>query len=123
LRRLLEGELDIEVIGEAEDGRAAVRLAIELAPDVVVMDISMPLLDGVEATRQIVEYNPSTRVVALSGHADQEAMAEVLRAGASAYLSKAAAYDELARAIRVAMAEQRYLGASLGGLALPPVEP
>ncbi len=105
LRRLLEVEPDMEVIGEADDGRAAVRLTIELAPDVVVMDISMPLLDGIEATRQIMEYDPTTRVVVLSAHVDPQAKREVLEAGASAYLSKQSAFGELARAIRLAMTE------------------
>ena len=105
LRRLLEAEPDMEVIGEAEDGRAAVRLTIELTPDVVVMDISMPLLDGFEATRQIMEYDPTTRVVVLSADADPQAKVEILGAGASAYLTKQSAYGELARAIRLAMTE------------------
>jgi len=90
---------------EAEDGRAAVRLTIELTPDVVVMDIAMPLLDGVEATRQIMEYDPTTRVVVLSADADPQAKVEILGAGASAYLTKQSAYGELARAIRLAMTE------------------
>lgn len=105
LRRLLEAEPDMEVIGEAEDGRAAVSMTIERTPDVVVMDISMPLLDGVEATRQILEYDPTTRIVVLSGHADPETRDELLRAGASACLTKQSAYGELARAIRLAMTD------------------
>jgi two-component system response regulator NreC len=90
----------MEVIGEAADGRSAVRLAKELAPDVVVMDISMPDLNGVEATRSITEANPSTRIIALSMHTTNKYIAEMFRAGARAYVLKDCEFDELANAIR-----------------------
>jgi DNA-binding NarL/FixJ family response regulator len=109
LRAMLAGERDFEVLAEAEDGRTAVELAERLMPHVVVMDIGMPGLNGIEATRQIVERVPSVRVIALSAYADRRLIAEVLKAGASGYLLKESAYDELAEAIRTAAAKKVYL--------------
>jgi DNA-binding NarL/FixJ family response regulator len=109
LRAMLAGERDFEVLAEAEDGRTAVELAERLMPHVVVMDIGMPGLNGIEATRQIVERVPSVRVIALSAYADRRLIAEVLKAGASGYLLKESAFDELAEAIRTAAAKKVYL--------------
>jgi DNA-binding NarL/FixJ family response regulator len=109
LRSLLQTHADFEIIGEAQDGRAAVEMAERLSPNVVVMDIGMPDLNGVEATRQIIERVPAVRVIALSAYADRRLIAETLKAGASGYLLKDSAFEELAEAIRTAAAKRVYL--------------
>jgi len=109
LRSLLEDEADLRVIAEASDGRSAVELAREQTPDVIVMDIAMPQLNGVEATRQIINSVPRARVIALSMHSDRRFMSEMLRAGASGYLLKDAASEELIQAIRTVMDGKIYL--------------
>jgi DNA-binding NarL/FixJ family response regulator len=109
LRTLIEKEKGMEVIAEAEEGRSAVQLARKLLPDVVIMDIGMPGLNGIEATRQIVKEAPEVKVVALSMHANARFVAEMLKAGASAYVLKDAAFEELVRAINCVTAEKIYL--------------
>ncbi len=91
---------DLEVVGEAADGRAAVDMTIEKDPDVVLMDISMPTLNGIEATRQIRKLSPSTKVLILSAHDNEEYIIQVLRIGANGYLLKNSAADDLYSAIR-----------------------
>lgn len=100
LRLLLERQPDMVVVAEAEDGRQAVELAASHTPDVVVLDIGMPLLNGIEATRQIVEKLPKTSVVILSMHSDESYVMRSLKAGAKAYLLKDSAEADLIRAIR-----------------------
>jgi two-component system, NarL family, response regulator NreC len=100
LRFLLESEPDLEVVGEAADGRQAVDLAAELKPDIIVMDIAMPRLNGIEATRQIVRDRPETSVIMLSMHSDEEYLVRTLTAGAKGYLLKDSAEGELVRAIK-----------------------
>jgi DNA-binding NarL/FixJ family response regulator len=100
IRSLLEDEPDMEVIGEAEDGHAAVKLTAQLGPDVVVMDIAMPLLNGLEATRQIKRNNPQVKVLILTMHENEEYIRQVLATGAMGYILKDAAARELLGAIR-----------------------
>ncbi len=100
IRALLEDEPGMTVVGEAEDGRSAVTLACQLEPDVVVMDIAMPLLNGLEATRQIKRQCPRVRVLILTMHDNEEYIRQVLEAGAMGYVLKDAAAKELISAIR-----------------------
>src|SRR5882672_10135901 len=102
LRVLLEAEPDIAIVGEAETGRQALRLALKLLPDVVVMDVAMPLLNGLEATRQILKEVPTVRVLILSSYSDDEHVHQVTEAGAVGYLLKQTAAADLIRAIREA---------------------
>ncbi len=113
LKALIEKESGMQVVGEARNGAATVELAARVGPHVVVMDVAMPDLNGIEATRKIVNANPHTKVVALSGHASKEFVREMLRAGASGYVLKKRAYEELVRAIREVMQGGKYLGADI----------
>lgn len=100
IRSLLEAEPDMQVIGESEDGHAAVRMTCELEPDVVLMDIAMPLLNGLEATRQIRRLCPQSRVLILTMHENEEYIRQVLAHGAMGYILKDAAATDLLSAIR-----------------------
>jgi len=100
LRCLLVAEPDIEVVGEAENGRQAIQLARKLAPDVIVMDIAMPQMNGWEATRQITRILPSTKVLVLSAYADDEYVARLMEAGAAGYLLKQTASKEFIKGVR-----------------------
>jgi DNA-binding NarL/FixJ family response regulator len=100
IRLLLSGEADFEVVGEADDGAAAVELARTLNPDVVLMDVSMPRLDGLEATRQILRDRPDICVIGLSMHAQEDIGAALRRAGAVCYVSKTSAPADLIATIR-----------------------
>ena len=100
LRLLLERQPDFVVAGEAADGRAAVALAISATPDVVVMDVAMPLLNGIEATRQITTANPRIGVIILSMHSDESYVLRALKAGARGYLLKDSAEADLIKAVR-----------------------
>ena len=99
LRKLLEERPDWEVIAEAGDGREAVRLAEQHKPDVAILDVAMPLLNGVEATRQITRRTPGTRVLVLSMHADEAYVTQILQAGATGYLLKDSADVDLVKAV------------------------
>jgi DNA-binding NarL/FixJ family response regulator len=109
LRALLEGGSDLQVIGVAGNGREAVAEAIRLRPDIVIMDIAMPELDGVEATRRIVEKCPDTRVLILSMYLSAEHIYRALQAGAQGYVLKESAGEEVVEAIRALRAGKRYL--------------
>lgn len=115
LKRLVNEQADMEVVAEAGDGREAARLAQELQPDVAVMDISMPGWDGLKATQKLREICPRVRVLALTRHHDYGFMTEMLRAGASGYVLKQSAADELIRAVRAVAAGQCYLDPSVTG--------
>jgi DNA-binding NarL/FixJ family response regulator len=117
LRRLLEASGDITVIDAVGNGRAAVGKVMERAPDVVVMDVTMPELNGIEATRAIADHSPSTGVVMLSMHASPEIVRQALFAGARGYLLKESAGDEVVMAVRAVASGGRYLGE---GVQLPP---
>lgn len=113
LRALLDDETDIEVVGEAEDGRETVRQVERVHPDVVLMDITMPLLNGVEATRQIKAQYPEVQVLGLTRHENEEYIYQLLRAGASGYVVKQAAPAELVEAIRAVSQSETYLSPSI----------
>jgi DNA-binding NarL/FixJ family response regulator len=100
LRSLLKAERDIEVVGHAQDGREALKLVQKLLPEVVVMDIAMPLLNGLEATRQILRDLPATKILILSAHSDDEYVDQVIALGAKGYLTKQSSALILAKAIR-----------------------
>lgn len=113
LRSLIEEESDMAVVGEADNGHAAIEITHQQIPDVLVMDVSMPELNGIEATRRIVAELPSVRVLCLSMHADQKVVAAMLAAGASGYVLKNAAATEFVEAVRVVAASQTYLSPSV----------
>lgn len=115
LRTLLSQEPDLSVVGEAADGHQVVEMARALRPDVVIMDIAMPTLNGIEAARLIVAENPAVRVVALSMYADRRFVTQILRAGAMGYVLKEAAFEELAHAIRTVAGGRPYLSSSVAG--------
>jgi two-component system, NarL family, response regulator DegU len=112
-RALLDAQDDVEVVGEAADGEEALRLAAKLRPDVVLMDVTMPVLDGVEATRQLHEHLPEIPVVILTMHADREVLARAIRAGASGYLVKDCSTDEVVRTVRLAASGETALSPEL----------
>lgn len=113
IRALLENEPGVEVIGEAEGGETAVRMAREFKPDVVLMDITMPDLNGIEATRRILADMSEVKVIALSMHSDRRFVKGMLEAGAAGYLLKDAAYEELKNALHAVSNNQTYLSPAL----------
>src|SRR5947199_4129542 len=102
LRSLLDAEGDMQVVGEAENGRQAVDLTKRLLPDVVVLDVAMPLLNGLEATRQITRHVPTAKVLILSSYGDDEYVQQLIEEGATGYLVKQTAANDLLKAIREA---------------------
>lgn len=118
VRALIESTDRFEVVGEASDGREAVRLCQSLAPELLVIDIAMPHLNGIEAIRQIRRDHPRLGVIVLSVHAEPEYIVEALRAGASGYLLKVSAFEDLLAAIDAVVAGRRHLGHGISDLAL-----
>jgi len=116
LRMLLENERDVEIIGEASSARQAIEVAAQLKPHVILMDIGLPDLSGIDATREIKKLLPEVAIVALTIHEDEEYFFKMLEAGATGYVPKRAAPDELLTAIRAAATGQVYLYPSLAKL-------
>jgi DNA-binding NarL/FixJ family response regulator len=118
LRRILEEQPDLEVVGEASDGRQAVSLAQSLKPEVVVMDIAMPLMNGMEATRQILQRRAEVNVLILSMYSDENYVVQVLRAGARGYLLKDTAEEDLITAVRTVAKGQPFFSPKISKLLL-----
>ena len=116
LRSLLEKQPDLEVVAEAEDGRTATELVRELLPDIVIMDVTMPSLNGIEATRQICGDFPEVKVIALSIHSNRRFIGDMLQAGAAGYILKDSLFEELVRAIKAVTAGDRYLSPRITGV-------
>jgi len=116
LRALIEKQSGMEVIAEAGDGRSTVQMVQELLPNLVIMDIAMPDMNGIEATRQITATAPNIKIVALSMHSDKRFVAEMLKAGASGYLLKDCAFEELDNAIRAVIANRTYLSPKIADI-------
>jgi DNA-binding NarL/FixJ family response regulator len=118
LSSLLEKQPDIKVVGSVEDGRKAVDIARELAPDLVIMDISMPNLNGIDATRKIIGEMGDVKVIALSIHSSRHFVAEMLKAGASGYILKECLFDELVEAIKTVLNGGIYLSPRITGVVI-----
>lgn len=116
LRKILDDDESMTVVGEACDGREALKLATETRPDVVVMDVGMPDMNGIEATRSIMRELPRAKVVALSTYSDKRYVLNMLAAGASGYVLKSAAYHELLSAVRAALGGGQYLSPEIAGI-------
>jgi two-component system, NarL family, response regulator NreC len=106
---LLKRLPDLEVVGQASDGRSAISMAKSFSPDIVIMDIGMPNLNGIEATRQLLEDNPKVKVMALSTHSDGSIVARMLKAGAGGYMLKESAFSELMEGLTAMMEGKTYL--------------
>jgi two-component system response regulator NreC len=116
LSTMLAQDPDITIVGQAENGREAVQLCRDQQPDVVIMDLSMPDMNGIEATRQITTACPRTRVVALSVHNNKRLVVEMLQAGAAGYLLKSSDFEEVVKAIKVVLSGKVYLSPDIAGL-------
>ena len=115
LRAILETELGYSVVAQAGNGRETVALVKEHRPDLVIMDISMPDMNGIEATRQVMQEMPRTKVIALSMHTDKRFVGEMLQAGAAGYILKQGAMDELQQAIQTVLAGKAYISPEVAG--------
>lgn len=118
LATLIEQQVDMEVAGHAESGRQAIKLAMELKPDIVVMDVSMPDLNGIDASQQILKQVPEAKIIALSIHSHRRYIVGMLRAGASGYLIKDCVFEELLTAINMVLKNHIYLSDKIRDLVL-----
>jgi DNA-binding NarL/FixJ family response regulator len=118
LSQAIKSEQDMEIIGQAENGYEAIKLAQELVPDIMIMDIAMPELNGIEATRQILKTHPQIKIIALSMHSNKKFIHEMFKAGARGYLLKDCEYAELINAIRIVMQNKTYLSPSITGVVI-----
>lgn len=116
LSRSFEQEEDIDVVGQTQDGHSTIEMAKELMPDIVIMDIGMPGLNGIETTRRVVQDCPTIKVIGLSMHSSDKYVREMFRAGASGYLLKDCTFDELVEAIRTVMSGQTYISPAIGDM-------
>jgi two-component system response regulator NreC len=118
LKSLIEQQSEMKVIGEAKDGNMAIQLTKELSPDVVIMDVSMPNLNGVEATKYILQQKPDVKVIILSMHTDSNIVKESLKAGASGYVLKSYLFDELLNALKAVETNEHYLSPRITGVVI-----
>jgi DNA-binding NarL/FixJ family response regulator len=118
LRSLLEEQKDITVVGEAENGKHAVQLAAKLVPDIIIMDISMPGLNGINATCQISSACAKSKVIALSMHTERRTVLEMINAGASGYLLKDCAFEEVVQAVRTVAGNNTYLSPKIASIVI-----
>ena len=116
LKAMLEAQPDMEIVAQADNGREAVKLAQKQKPDMIIMDVAMPDLNGLEAVRQILSNNPRIKVIALSMHADKRYVTGMLSSGASGYILKHCAFEELVHAIRIVLSNQVYLSPTIAGI-------
>jgi DNA-binding NarL/FixJ family response regulator len=116
LSTLIAKQPDMEIVGEATDGREALELLEKLMPDLILMDVTMPNLNGIEATRKIKSKNPQIEIIALSLHSDRRYVLGMIDAGASGYLLKECAFEELVRAINTVMAKKKYLSPGISDI-------
>lgn len=118
LSESIQQQNDMKVVGQANDGRKTVELATKLKPDIIIMDISMPYLNGFEAAREILHALPKTKIIALSMHSSKRFVVEMLKAGACAYLLKDCEFDELIKAIRIVANGKTYLSPSISDVVI-----
>lgn len=116
LRCVIEEQPDMEIVGDAVNGRTAINLTHQLKPDVVIMDISMPDMNGIEATRRIRKEIPDTKVIVLSMHHKRQFVIDMLKSGVSGYILKTKVHDDLIRAIKAAVADEVYLSSKITGI-------
>jgi DNA-binding NarL/FixJ family response regulator len=115
---LIEKQADMQVVGEADNGLKAVEMTRQLHPDIVIMDVSMPVLNGIEATRQIKSELPDVKVLALSVHSEKEFVLDTIKAGVSGYMLKECVFDDLVYAIKVIITGQSYLSPQIASIVL-----
>jgi DNA-binding NarL/FixJ family response regulator len=118
LKSLIEQQSEMKVVGEARDGNMAIQLTKDLSPDVVIMDVSMPNLNGMEATKYILRQKPDVKVIILSMHTDSNIVKESLKAGASGYVLKSYLFDELLNALKAIEANEYYLSPRITGVVI-----
>ena len=118
LRILLEAEPDMQIVAEADNGRKVLKQSQELLPDIIIMDLSMPELNGIEATRQILSGAPEVKVIALSMHSDSLFVLNMIKSGASGYLLKDCALEELVKAIRAVVDDKTYLSPGVSDIVI-----